>query len=417
MEDFSRKRKDFFSHIPEFWPDLYNEEYALYDVKDEKKETIDEIRTATERIGHLFFKTVPLLQNLEDDVLLQLGFPASTLFFLKSSSPLNVPSVIARADLIVKEGKIKLLELNADTPTFIKETFFVNGKVCEHFGVQNPNEGCEGELKEAIKEAVSQSFRCLHKSGPPNIVFTSHEDDMEDFYTTKYLLDLSSLPAHYVPLQNLKIVIEDEKEIARGIYDPFYQKIDVLYRQTYPLEHLILDKDDSNEAVGEALMRLVNENKLSIINPSAAFLLQSKAVQALIWGLHETKHSFFTKEEHTWISTYFLPTYLDSAPFREREKAFVQKPAFGREGDTVEIYSEKGENKSQNPHHTYDEYLSVYQQYESLPVSNIQTIDGVKEARIMYGCFLVSGKASAIGIRAGGEITDNGAYFLPVAQN
>ena len=32
----------------------------------------------------------------------------------------------------------------------------------------------------------------------------------------------------------------------------------------------------------------------------------------------------------------------------------------------------------------------------------------------MYGCFYINGQASAIGIRAGRQITDNESYFLPV---
>jgi len=32
----------------------------------------------------------------------------------------------------------------------------------------------------------------------------------------------------------------------------------------------------------------------------------------------------------------------------------------------------------------------------------------------MYGCFYINGRPSALGIRAGRQITDNESYFLPV---
>ena len=95
--------------------------------------------------------------------------------------------------------------------------------------------------------------------------------------------------------------------VGRGLYDDKGEKIDVLYRQTYPIEHLILDEDPvSKERVGQLLMKLVKEKELAIINPPSAFLLQSKAIMALIWGLHEEEHPFYTEEEHHWIRCLFF---------------------------------------------------------------------------------------------------------------
>lgn len=106
-------------------------------------------------------------------------------------------------------------------------------------------------------------------------------------------------------------------------------KIDVLYRQTFPIESLITDEDDEGNPIGQWLLELVEEGKLMIMNPPSAFLLQSKAVQAIIWGLHEEYHPFYTDEEHEWIEEYFLPTYLEPDAVRKgsslREKAVLWK--------------------------------------------------------------------------------------------
>ena len=46
-------------------------------------------------------------------------------------------------------------------------------------------------------------------------------------------------------MENGRVVVD------RGLYDANGEKIDVLYRQTYRVEHLILDKDpETSEAVG-----------------------------------------------------------------------------------------------------------------------------------------------------------------------
>lgn len=419
MSHFSKERQQFYQQIEHFWHDLYNTEYALWDVKEENTETIRYIRQATERIGHIFFKTANVLRQLDDDTLLQLGYPPETLPFLRLQT-LPVESVIARLDLVTVDEEIKVLEFNSDTPTFIKETFFVNEKVCNAFGLEDPNKGCEVQLKKAIEESIDFIVRRSGKEGYPNIVFTSHSDHDEDKFTTIYLQQLCRFKSQYVDLNQLRIlekpIIENEQVLLeRGLYDVHGRKIDVLYRQTYPIEHLIDDEDPvSKEKVGQILLQFVKDKELTIINPPSAFVLQSKAVMALIWGLYEVQHSVFTTEELGWIKKYFLPTYLDEDIFIEQGQAYVKKPAFGREGDTVEIYRGNGEKVDANIHRTYHETLPIYQQFIPLPKTVIRTEQGAKEVHYMYGSFYINGKASAIGIRAGSQITDNESYFLPV---
>ncbi|MGE7941366.1 glutathionylspermidine synthase family protein [Lysinibacillus xylanilyticus] len=419
MNQFRENRQQFFSQIKDFWHDIYDMEYALFDIKRESAETINKIRQATEQIGHIFYKSAPLLRMLDDETLLRLGFPTETHSFIRLQT-LPVESVIARLDLVVTDKQVKLLEINADTPTFIKETFFVNGKVCEQFELKNPNDGCEDQLKQAMLKAVTSSLRSMGRSGANNIVFAAHSEHEEDKLTTMYLKELMGLKSQYMDFHQLQLVDEpilesEEVILAQGLYDIYGEKIDVLYRQTYPIEHLIHDVDPiTKDKVGQSLMKLVEQQQLAVVNPPSAFLLQSKAIMALIWGLHEEQHSFYTSQEHNAIHKYFLPTYLDSDVFLQQGQSFVKKPTFGREGDTVEIFSNTGKKIAEDIHKTYKDELSVYQQFIELPQTIIQTEQGPKQAHYMYGCFYINGQASAIGIRAGGQITDNGSYFLPI---
>lgn len=419
MSTFRHERQQFFEQIEGFWHDLFGTEYALWDVKTEKPTNVKRIRQATERIGHILVKTAPLLRQLDDETLLQLGFPFESLTFIRLQT-IAFESVIARLDLVVTADNVKLLEVNADTPTFIKETFFVNGAVCKEFGLDDPNSGCEKNLRKAIQEAVRMAVRSLGKRKVPNIVFTSHAEHDEDRLTTLYIQELLDLKSQYLSLDRLQLISEPvmvngEIIVERGLYDHNGEKIDVLYRQTYPIEHLIDDEDPvTKDKVGQLLMKLVEEKELAILNPPSAFLLQSKAIMALIWGLHEAQHSFYTVEEHDWISAYFLPTYLDEDFFQQQGISYVKKPSFGREGDSVEIYKGNGEKIDEDRHKTYKSALPVFQQFVKLPKMIVQTEQGEKNVHYMYGCFYVNGQASAIGIRAGGQITDNESYFLPV---
>ncbi|WP_064092081.1 glutathionylspermidine synthase family protein [Rossellomorea aquimaris] len=404
------ERALFYQQFSEFWPDLYGSEYALLDIKDFSRATVHNIHEATQKVYNLYSKTIHLLRELEDDTLLELGFPPESLSFIRFKS-IPQECLIGRFDFVVKEDEIKLLEFNSDTPTFIKELYHVNEEVCQYFTRSNPNDGFKEQLSRELKRALLSSWKSLNRKGDAKIVFTSHQDHEEDYLTTKYLQELAGVPSEYISLDQLKIKTDGEI----GVYTPKGERIDILYRPTYPIEHLVEDTDPiTGEKVGLELMKLVEQKQIALLNPPSAFLIQSKGVQALIWGLHEEGSSFFTEKEHRWIRRYFLPTYLDAEPFHQSSTTYVQKPAFGREGDTVKIYKANGNIMYEDKKETYKQSLPVYQQFISLPKVWIQTENGKQEVNIMVGSFAINGQAGAIGIRAGNIITDNESYFLPV---
>ncbi|NIK67490.1 glutathionylspermidine synthase family protein [Paenibacillus sp. BK033] len=408
MKDFAEERSAFYSGIEGYWADLYGEEYSLYDLYDVTKEEVHKIRESTNRIGHIFCKAAQLLRTVDDETLLMLGFPRATLSYLRMRS-LSVESVIARLDLVKAGDTYKCMEINSDTPTFIKELHHVNGLVCEAFDRHNPNKGYETQLAFAVEKAVIESLEYLGDDPiAPHVAFTAHGDNVEDASTALYLQSLLPLPSTFVPLDQLQII----RHI--GLYDGEGNRIHVLYRQTFPVENFIEDEDEEGNPIGLWLLELIERKKLAVINPPSAFLLQSKAVQAIIWGLHEERSPFFTEEEQRWIGEYFLPTYLEPDRFLKERTKYVMKPAFGREGDTVKIFDGDGTLAAEDKHNSYAHYLPVYQEYVELPTAAFRTEKGEREGSYMYGSFLVGGKAGAIGIRIGSPITDNLSYFMPV---
>ncbi|WP_102263004.1 glutathionylspermidine synthase family protein [Mesobacillus jeotgali] len=406
MNNYKANREGFYSGIKNFWPDLYGEEYALYDISTIDQGEVEAIRLCTNRIGRIFFKVTELLRNVQLDTLSELGYPVETLDFIRLKT-LNDESVIARLDLIKTENTYKCIEINSDTPTFVKELFSVNGSVATQFGFRNPNEGMEDQLARAVRIAVAASAKWLDEI-EPYVVFTAHEDNIEDRNTVIYLQELYGLPSRFIALDKLRIIP------GTGLYDETGRKIDILYRQTFPIESLIMDEDESGNKIGMWLLELVKTKKLAMINPPSAFLLQNKAVQAVIWGLHEDNDPFFTAEEHDWVNEYFLPTYLEAEPFLTKQLPFVKKPIFGREGDTVEIYSSTGELIMEEKHKNYHDVSSIFQQYIELPTVTYNSEKGKQKGHVLTGSFLVNGKSSALGYRVGGQITNNLSCFLPV---
>lgn len=406
MSSYHVNRNHFYEGITNFWADLYGEEYALFDIHMLEKEDVSQIRLVSDRVGHIFFKVCRLLREVPDETLLEMGFPIETHSFLRLKTH-QAESVISRLDLIPTSDGFKCIEINSDTPTFIKELYAVNGKVCREFSVENPNDGMEERLRQAVRGSIMEGLEgkgIIH----PNIIFTAHDDHVEDRETVVYLQQLSGLPSKFTPLHQLQI----QKGV--GLFDEEGKPIDVLYRQTFPIENLITDLDEDKNPIGVWLLELVEQGKLVLINPPSAFLLQNKAVQAVIWGLHEEAHPFFTEQEHQWIEKYFLPTYLEAEPFLQREESYVKKPSFGREGDTVEIFKSGGQLAHANTERNYTNYIAVYQKYVESQTVSFHSEKGLQKGKLLIGSFLLNGKSAALGCRVGGEITNNLSYYLPI---
>ncbi|MCT8138100.1 glutathionylspermidine synthase family protein [Anaerobacillus sp. CMMVII] len=402
-------RNKFYSKIPNFWDRLYGMEYALFDCLELTSDELDQIKRATTDTYRIYKKISHLIRGASNETLLDLGFPEKALSFLRNVH-LPYETVIGRFDFVMLQDGPKIIEFNSDTPTFIRELFEVNGLVCEHFGIQNPNSGEDVVLGKAIRNSVFHCANDLELQRHPYVIFTAHEDDIEDRETMMYLMDLAKIKgAHFIPLQEIQLITEGEN---KGVYDLEGNKVDIVYRHTYPMEALLEDVSDNHFPIGIEFMKLVEEKKVGMLNPVSAFLMQSKAIMALIWGMYEQRHSFFTQEEQKIIHQYFLPTYLDEDPFVTTGEKYVSKPAFGREGNTVEV-KQNGKTLYTEQEKSYDHYVKVFQKYIELPVTTIKTEHGEKEAHLLIGSFIVNEKASAFGFRAGAKITDNLSYFLP----
>ncbi|EEK73998.1 MULTISPECIES: glutathionylspermidine synthase family protein [Bacillus] len=403
MSQYIKKRKELYSNYPHFWSDLYECEYSLFHVFPITEQTMKQLQVATERMGKIFFKTARLLRNVSNEQLLELGFPTASLPFIRLKG-MYPESVISRFDFaLTEDNRIKMLEFNSDTPTFIVECFQMNGKVCEELDYDDPNANQERLLSSGITKAVMEFTKGMED---PNVVFTAHPEHIEDWNTTMYLSGLCHVENKVMPMTELRIT--DDALVDRdGV------PIDVLYRQTYPIEDLIEDQDpETGDLVGVELLQLVKEGKLFIINPLSAFLLQPKSIQCLIWGLAE-EGAFYTSEEQKWIKEYMLPTYLEPDLFLGKSP-FVQKPSFGREGDTITIRDKDTNIMIRNAHETYKSSLPIFQKYTELPVVFLETEKGIEKLSYVFGAFLIAGKASSIGIRAGEKITGNESYYLPV---
>ncbi len=411
MNTYEQRRADIYEPLRQeglfTWDWMCGEEYALASILCEPRAMYEELSQAAERLGRIFQRVKEVLRRAEDGLLLELGVPGSALQAVRESVWQEVPTVIGRFDFAWTADGPKMLEFNSDTPTGIVEAYVVNDRACRYYGVPNPNAGKEHHLLEAFQQ-IAAAYR---SKGYPidRIAFTALGWHEEDAATARYLLQQSGLaPAQFVALEELRVY---EDRLCQLTAEGEHMPIDLLYR-LHPIEKLAEEHDDDGYPTGEHVIELMAQRKLAVINPPDAFLIQSKAVQALIWSLYE-QQAFFDAQELGWIGRYMLPTYLDNR-FAGRE-AYVSKPFLGREGGGVTLYDASGGEMERDGELSYWEQPMIYQQAVQLPVRTVETLSGPYEGHVLWGVYLIGGQPSATVARIGSRITNNLSCFVPAA--
>jgi glutathionylspermidine synthase len=388
------------------WDWMYGEEYALASLHLISAEFRRELMSATNQLARIFAKVVPVIQQADDELLIELGIPEAAFGAIRTVVSVEIPTVIGRFDFAHTEQGLKMLEFNSDTPTGIVEAFHVNEHVCRFFGVENPNAGMNRQLSNAFQQFLAAYEQLGYSTR--NIFFSSLDWHEEDKGTTLYLLQQSGLSGSFVPLEELRVY----QDRLHALQDGRLVSVDVLYR-LHALEKLAEERDADGYPTGEHVLDLIARKRLAVINPPSAFVTQTKALQALIWNLHELGE-FFTPEEHEIISAYMLPTYWENRFLGQ--SGFVTKPIFGREGGGVVLHHANGEPAERDQEEMYWEQPMIYQQLVNLPQVATETINGEYRGYLLWGSFVIGGEASAAVARVGGRITNNMSYYLPVGM-
>ncbi len=386
------------------WDVLYGQEYALASVGRLTEGDRSELAYATEQLGTIFAKTVSVVQCGKDALLAELGIPAAAFTPVRLIFRPEMPTLIGRFDFAKTANGWKMLEFNADTPGGIVEAYYVNGEVCRYYGSQDPNEKYKSDLQGALVEAAV-SFAGKGYS-INQTVFSALDWHPEDLGTVRYLQQESGLNACFCPLADLRVYRDRLCAPIDGELVP----IDLWYR-LHPLGTLSGETDRDDYPTGAHVLDLIARKKLAVLNPPSALIAQTKALQALIWNLCEKKE-FFSLLEREIIKRYMLPTYLENR--FAGVHSYVIKPALGREGGGITICGPNGTVLWQNGEQTYRDQVMVFQQYAEMEPVTVETLLGWRQGFVVWGSFLINGKASAVNARIGGRITDDLSYFWPI---
>ncbi|GLX68205.1 glutathionylspermidine synthase family protein [Paenibacillus glycanilyticus] len=366
------------------WADLESEHYWIDQVVGMKREIYEELEQASRQLWHIMDKTARYIHG-KHDLYQLIGIPA-ILWDLIDLLPMPAEGVIsryARFDYaITPDGKIKMLELNADTPTGYVEASIATPWLCEEAGVRSSN----GRMIDLVASAweIEQ---------PDTVACVAYGTHQEDSGTIEALAKHSGLELRLEDCLELWV---DNGILKNGHGEPIRRMFAL-----YPKEWMAHDDG------GEALAYAIEKGYLHLINSVHSILLQSKGLQAATWGLYELGVLFGDEERET-IERYMLPTY--NKPVFDGD--FVSKSMFGREGGSVKIFDQGGqlEVEDQEAYDTSELFPVVYQRRTEL--SRIHTTAG--ELHLLVGMFMINGETGGLLGRAGGPITGNSSHFIPI---
>ncbi|MNO41413.1 putative acid--amine ligase YjfC [compost metagenome] len=364
------------------WADLEDEEYWLDAIAVMRGGTYKELEEASGKLWSILDKAVRYVHQRHDLYDL-LGIPP-VLWQMLDDTPLPEPGLIsryARFDFAVAgDGTIKLLELNADTPTGYVEASIATPWICGQAGISSPNTGMKERLAAAWSIEQPDTAAC--------VAYGTHQ---EDSGTIEALVAHSGLDIRCVDCLDLWI----DEGTVRDAEDRIIKRMFALY----PKEWMAVDDG------GEALAYAIESGQLQLFNGPHSILLQSKGLIAAVWGMYELG-LLFSEEERQAIASYILPTY-NKPVF---SGSFVSKSVFGREGGSVRIYGDNGslEIADEDGFDSSVLFPTVYQKRAEL--ARIQTPEG--ELHLLTGMFVINGVPCGLLGRAGGPITGNASHFI-----
>ncbi len=284
---------------------------------------------------------------IEHDLFHELNIPFNLVDIIKESWENDVHwHLYGRFDFAggVDGEPIKLLEFNADTPTSVIESSIAQWALLKYNNLDNEKQfnNIYNAIRENFQRIVTleedvSKFEEYYDGW--KILFSSVKGTQEDEDTTRYLQSIAEEAGF-----NTQFAYVDEVEFdaEEGIFynDEQYQ----FWFKLLPWEDIAIEEGELATILGE----IIANKKAIILNPAYTLMFQSKAIMKIMWDLFPN-HPLL-------LETSFQPL---------EGRAYVEKKAFGREGENVTIYDADGSiiDKKEGQ---YDNYTSVYQEMATL---------------------------------------------------
>ncbi len=402
---------------PAYWVEALDKPFCLQFTLDE----IKAIARASQEINELALAMVAHVCQApnSDELMAKLRIPPAFRPAVRLSWQRHDRSLYGRLDLAVVGNRIKLFELNFDTPTSLPETAVLqmawyqalsegskSGKGGKNsFAIEDASIEQSDQfnfIQENLLEALSPALWSADYTGSSKgIHFAYYRHADEDAETVKYLYGCSQLAG----LDSKLMVLNDLKCSADGaIYDAEGLPVHTLFK-LYPWEQIFKDEERLNQEGKSLFLPLVLNNQTAFVEPLWKALLSSKACLALLWQMYP--------EHPLLLETYFED---DSAALQLRQSPHVRKPLFGREGANIEIVfpQESSQDEKSGGEFSEDEFSKDEYSKDGFIVQAYEPMPRFEDYNLLVGSWLVNNRAVGLGIRADrSKITGRRALFVP----
>ena len=404
----------------------YADRYPTHTVQSFPQTFYNEMRTASAGLFRIFCKAAEVLQNAPDDFARAMDLPRELLPYLHIPNAFRLPTWLSRFDFVLdEEGRIRMVEINADTPCFIVESYYANSVAAEHFGQRDPNAGARAQLRDFLAQlharlAAPVADLTQHTLASHPFVFSCFDDYPEDLANTRFLMQVMQ---EGVPHGDIRFRSFYEMEIdAHGIPLADNTYAAALYR-LHPMEILIDERTADGEPLGAMFLDLYSEGRFALMNPPEAILLQNKSFMALVHALAASEQ-FFSPAECALVRRYLVPSYFEDDFSALTDGRYIRKEIWGREGRNVRVVQKSGSEHTtafEKQIDYADEVIcresraAMYQDFITQP-RFVHTVDsGTMKGCLTLSCFMLFGTPSAVGARfSPAEIAGTEAYFVPL---
>ncbi|QOR63014.1 glutathionylspermidine synthase family protein [Sulfurovum sp. ST-21] len=322
---------------------------------------------------------------IDNNLFHEIGIPFNLVELIKESWETDIHwHLYGRFDLAggVDGSPIKLLEFNADTPTALFETAIVQWALLKQNGMEETAQfnGVYEAILDNFKRLVTleenvATFEACYEGW--KFLFTSVRGNSEEENTVRLLQHIATEAGYITEFAYMDEVEFDENE---GIF--YNQEQYELWFKLIPWEDIALEEPD----LAMILTNIIKNQKAIIFNPPYTLLFQSKGLLKILWDLYPN-HPLL-------LETSFEPL---------QNTKQVQKPVFGREGESVRILDENI-TLIEGTEGDYDNHKMVYQTYVELPSDS-------KKSSYQAGLFFAY-ESCGVGFRKGGKILNNTSKFV-----
>lgn len=310
------------------------------------------------------------------------------------ASKFDCTAHLARMDFVKDVfNNFKLVEINADTPCAIPESFYGNFIYTK-----------DEESKEYINGELAQVFARLSTNNDDFFVFAANKEYQEDWYNAKYLHE--NLKRYFPELKSELVSLSDLEIFDDGVYFSG-KKIDILYR-LHPVEMLMEDVSDDGYPVGRKLIELHNEGKVVLVNSPEAIIMQDKRLFAIMTNF-DNRFGFYTREE--LLAIYRMIPLTSTDKRLNLSEKVIAKPIYGREGYGISVFNKFEAHTIEDKDEEY-----IYQSFIEQPTVEAETVEGDKlTGYVTYSVFLLNGEPTAWYARfSPKEICDEEALWIPI---